>query len=222
MPRTPRQVLPDVPLHVVQRGINRQPCFFCERDYRTYLRYLALFASQFDCAIHAYCLMTNHVHLLLTPARRDSCAQFMKRLGQQYVQGVNKRLGRSGTLWEGRFHSCIVQSPDHVLLCYRYIDLNPLRAGMVDSPEFYPWSSYSANVRSEPEPTLTRHAAYESLGESPADRAAAYRALAACDLPPTAFDTIRHATQVGALLGFPRRKRGRPPSLNEKNGVCPH
>src|SRR5262245_55776451 len=124
MARTARVVLAGHPLHVVQRGINRGACFFGESDYHTYLRYLAELSVRFGCSVHAYCLMTNHVHLLLTPETGDGCALLMKNLGQRYVQGVNYHLKRSGTLWEGRFHSSLVTSETYVLNCYRYIEWN--------------------------------------------------------------------------------------------------
>ena len=107
MPRVARSVVVDCALHVVQRGINRSPCFFSSNDYHTYLRHLAVFSARFDCSVHAYCLMTNHVHLLVTPHTANACALLMKNLGQHYVQGVNHRLHRTGTLWEGRFYSCL-------------------------------------------------------------------------------------------------------------------
>ena len=154
MPRGARAVLVDHPLHVVQRGINRNACFFADTDYRTYLRYLAEFSTRFSCSVHAYCLMTNHVHLLLTPHTPDACARLMKNLGQCYVQGVNQRLRRTGTLWEGRFHSCLVTAERYVLACYRYIELNPVRAGMVAAPGEYRWSSYRANAEARPDALL--------------------------------------------------------------------
>jgi len=146
MPRIARLVFPDVPIHVIQRGNNRSACFVGVLDYRAYLRDLRVYATEFGCAIHAYCLMTNHVHLLLTPDTPKSCAQLMQRLGQCYVQTFNMAHGRSGTLWEGRFHSCLVPTENYVLACHRYIELNPVRAGMVRSPEQYPWSSFAANA----------------------------------------------------------------------------
>src|SRR5262249_33323002 len=139
MPRIARPVLAGLPLHVVQRGINRQSCFFGDADYEGYLEYLGSLAPSFGCAVHAYCLMTNHVHLLLTPETQTACGLLMKNLGQRYVQTVNRRLDRSGTLWEGRFKSCLVPSESYVLACYRYIELNPVRAGMVCAPEQYRW-----------------------------------------------------------------------------------
>ena len=128
MPRNARLALADVPLHVIQRGHNRQACFFTEADYRFYLDCLADAALHSGCAIHAYVLMTNHVHLLLTPERADAAGRLMKRTGQRYVQYVNRTQRRSGTLWGGRFRSCPVQDEAYLLACYRYIELNPVRA----------------------------------------------------------------------------------------------
>ncbi|OGA64131.1 MAG: hypothetical protein A3G81_01695 [Betaproteobacteria bacterium RIFCSPLOWO2_12_FULL_65_14] len=205
MPRTARVVVPDVALHVIQRGNNRSACFVGPSDYLTYLRYLRDYAIQFGCAIHAYCLMTNHVHLLLTPASTRACAQLMKHLGQCYVQTFNMAHGRSGTLWEGRFHSCVVPTEDYVLACYRYIELNPVRAGMVAAPEQYSWSSFAANVRGYEDALITRHTALEAVGHQ-------YRSL--FDAPPEnrLVEEIRKATRNGQRLGMPRRPRGRRPA----------
>src|SRR5688572_8527144 len=128
MPRLIRSILPGVALHIVQRGNNRNPCFFSDSDRLAYLRLLAESAQVADCQVHAYCLMTNHVHLLLTPGGREACAQMMKRLSQQYVQYVNRIHGRTGTLWEGRFRSSVVASGHYALACHRYIERNPVRA----------------------------------------------------------------------------------------------
>jgi putative transposase len=202
MPRTARVVVPDVALHVYQRGNNRSACFVGASDYRTYLRYLRDYAMQFGCAIHAYCLMTNHVHLLLTPASNRACAQLMKHLGQCYVQTFNMAHGRSGTLWEGRFHSCLVPTEHYVLACYRYIELNPVRAGMVAAPEQYSWSSFAANARGCEDALITRHAVLEAVGHQ-------YRSL--FDAPPDnrLVEEIRKATRSGQRLGMPLRPRGR-------------
>lgn len=202
MPRTARVVEPDVALHVMQRGNNRSACFVGASDYRTYLRYLRDYAVQFGCAIHAYCLMTNHVHLLLTPASNGACAKLMKHLGQCYVQTFNMAHGRSGTLWEGRFHSCLVPTEDYVLACYRYIESNPVRAGMVAAPEQYSWSSFAANAGCYENALITRHAALEAVGHQ-------YRSL--FDAPPDnrLVEEIRKATRNGQRLGMPPRPRGR-------------
>ena len=134
MPRKPRFFVPDVPVHVVQRGNNRQACFFCATDYRNYLDWLSQYATECECRVHAYVLMTNHVHLLVTPANACSLGALMTKLGQRYVQHVNRTYKRSGTLWEGRYKSCLISEENHVLGCYRYIELNPVRAIMVAHP----------------------------------------------------------------------------------------
>ena len=199
-----------LPLHVVQRGVNRQNCFFSDQDYSTYLKLLTEFLPRFGCSLHAYCLMTNHVHLLLTPEASNSCAFLMKNVGQRYVQGLNRRIERSGTLWEGRFRSGIVQSEAYVLACYRYIELNPVRAGIVKDPAEYRWSSHSSNAHGLASGLLRPHAAYEALGLSVVQRGSAYRLL--CDeAPPTTMvDEIRKATRLGYAMGASRKGRGRP------------
>lgn len=146
MPRQPRLILPEVAVHIIQRGNNRGACFHADSDYLVYLLHLRELSSKFDCSVHAYCLMPNHVHLLLTPGSPDSCTGLMRDLGQRYVQYFNRRHRRSGTLWEGRFRSCVAESARYVLACYRYIELNPVRAGLVSDPRAYPWSSFRANV----------------------------------------------------------------------------
>jgi putative transposase len=211
MPRAARCVIPGFPLHIVQRGINRHPCFFTKGDYAAYLRYLHLSSVQFGCAVHAYCLMTNHVHVLVTPSTSDACALLMKKLGQCYVQAVNQRLARSGTLWGGRFRSCMVNSYAYVLACYRYIELNPVRAGMVAAPGDYRWSSYSTNADGDCNELVESHAAYAALGSDPGLRRRAYKEL--CESAPSSnvVDEIRKATRLGGMTGMVRRSRGRPP-----------
>jgi len=149
MPRRARIALPNVPVHLIQRGNNRQPCFFADEDYRRYLDWLTEYAGKTGCRIHSYVLMTNHVHLLISADRADAGGALMKLLGQRYVQYVNRVYRRSGTLWEGRFRSCLVQAEDYLLGCQRYIELNPVRANMVAHPAEYRWSSYRANAQGE-------------------------------------------------------------------------
>jgi len=205
MPRTARIVVPEVALHVMQRGNNRSSCFLGGSDYRTYLRYLREYSAQFGCAIHAYCLMTNHVHLLLSPCSTSACSQLMKHLGQCYVQTFNMAHGRSGTLWEGRFRSCLVPTEHYVLACYRYIELNPVRAGMVSAPDEYAWSSFLANALGYEDALITRHAALETVGHQ-------YRALFDSPLEKQLVEEIRTATRNGQRLGTPRKPRGRCPA----------
>jgi putative transposase len=174
MPRRARLSVPGIPWHIIQRGNNRSPCFYAEDDYGLYLHYLGELSEKFGCAIHAYVLMTNHVHLLLTPEREDSAALLMKHLGQRYVQYINRTYQRSGTLWEGRFRSCLTQSEGYVLACYRYIELNPVRANMVRHPREYRWSSYRANAEGKLNTFTTPHDLYQRLGRSATGRQEAY------------------------------------------------
>ena len=149
MPGRPRIVLPGTPLHLIQRGNNRQACFYTEEDYLLYLDWLKEFAEKCECSVHAYVLMTNHVHLSITPYNKDSAGVMMKRLGQRYLQYINRTYRRSGTLWEGRFRSCFTQEENYILACYRYIELNPVRASIVEHPAEYRWSSFRANAQRE-------------------------------------------------------------------------
>ena len=212
MPRTARFVIPELALHVVQRGHDRRDCFFDDEDYVAYLDYLCTFAARFGCSIHAYCLMTNHVHLFMTPHSEKACTQVMRYTGQHYVQRINKRLARTGTLWEGRFHSCLIGSERYALACYRYIELNPTDAKMVAHARDYRWSSYAANARGGSSDFLTPHPAYDALGTSVMARAAAYSALFDMSLERSLIDDIRKATRGGYLVGTQRKRRGRPPS----------
>lgn len=204
MPRRARLVLPGIPWHIIQRGNNRGACFYADEDYRRYLHTLREMAEKYACAVHAYVLMTNHVHLLLTPSRGDSAGLLMKHLGQRYVQYINRSYGRSGTLWEGRFRSCLAQDDHYVLTCYRYIELNPLRARMVSHPGEYPWSSYSANAEGRTNPLLTPHPDYLALGRQQADRCHAYRELLSVDLGSDRVTEIRRATNGNFALGDDR------------------
>ncbi|QKT03873.1 transposase [Ectothiorhodospiraceae bacterium 2226] len=201
MPRQARIAIPGIPWHIIQRGNNRTPCFYADADYRVYLDVLKEQALKQGCQVHAYVLMTNHVHLLLTPERADSVALLMKHLGQRYVQYVNRTYRRSGTLWEGRFRSCLAQSDQYLLTCQRYIELNPVRACMVDHPADYPWSSYRTNGQGEPSPLISPHPDYTRLGRTKPRRLAAYRELFRAHMEPTLIDQIRAATNSGYVLG---------------------
>ncbi len=204
MPRRPRVVLPGVPLHLIQRGNNRQACFHAEDDYRLYLEWLRTYTRSTGCAMHAYVLMPNHVHLLLTPSTARGAGELMKRLGQRYVQYVNRTYGRSGTLWEGRFRSCLMREEPYVLGCYRYIELNPVRAGMVEHPGQYRWSSHRANARGEASAGLRAHDCYRALGGDEEGRQAAYRELFRYQLDPGLVEKIREATNGNYVLGGSR------------------
>ncbi|MCU7850449.1 MAG: transposase [Candidatus Thiodiazotropha sp. (ex Lucinoma kastoroae)] len=204
MPRRPRITLADVPLHLIQRGNNRQACFFSEDDCRIYLRWLEEYAAEFNCAIHAYVLMTNHVHLLLTPQTPAGASELMKHLGQRYVQYINRTYRRSGTLWEGRFRSCLIQEENYLLGCYRYIELNPVRANMVEHPADYLWSSYRTNAQGAASTLLTYQPLYISLGDTEEVRQAAYRELFRYQIDSGLVDKIRTATNGNYVLGSTR------------------
>lgn len=206
MPRRARLAIPGIPWHIIQRGNNRSACFYADEDYRRYLDTLTELAGKFGCAVHAYVLMTNHVHLLITPERQDSAALLMKHLGQRYVQYVNRSYRRSGTLWEGRFRSCLAQDEQYVLACYRYIELNPVRADMVRHPGDYPWSSYRANGNGRFDKLVTAHEQYRRLGHTDEARQAAYRALFRAHLDQDLVQDIRDATNGNYALGSARFK----------------
>ena len=201
MPRRPRIIVPGTPLHIIQRGNNRQDCFFADEDYLLYLAWLKDYAKSTKCAIHAYALMTNHVHLLLTPKRKDSAGNLMKRLGQRYVQYVNRTYQRSGTLWEGRFRSCIVQPETYLFTCQHYIEMNPVRTGMVEHPEEYQWSSYAINAHGEQSKLIKPHSLYKKLGKKKKERQKAYQKLFGHELDTVKLDQIRKATNGGFSLG---------------------
>jgi putative transposase len=219
MARVARVVIPDLSVHIVQRGHDGHDCFFEEADYLAYVNLLGMFAARCGCSVHAYCLMTNHVHVFLTPHTADSCARLMKNVSQRYVQRVNARLGRSGTLWEGRFYSCLVPGESYAINCYRYVECNPVRPGMVSDPVEYPWSSYRANAQGAPQGWIVPHAAYLAIAEDAECRGAAYRALCALALPAEAVDEIRKATRRGYPVGSPLRRRGRPQSAGKMGSV---
>lgn len=204
MPRRPRLALQGVPLHLIQRGNNRQACFFADEDYRFYLDWLYEHAGKTGCRVHAYVLMTNHVHLLISADKTDAPGALMKALGQRYVQYVNRVYRRSGTLWEGRFRSCPIQEEAYLLACQRYIELNPVRAGMVGHPGEYRWSSYRANAQGEVSPLIRPHGLYDALGLDVVERQAAYWALFRYELEPGLVDQIRQATNGNFVLGSER------------------
>jgi putative transposase len=222
MARRPRLVLPAVPLHIIQRGNNRSPCFACETDYRVYLALAGQYAAEAACHVHAYVLMTNHVHLLLSSGNATGPSVLMRRLGQHYVQYFNRRHARTGTLWEGRFRSCLVEDERYLLICQRYIELNPVRAGMVSDPGHYTWSSYQANAFGADDPLVTPHLIYTGLGRHAGERRATYRDLFKEALPDQLLAQIRQASNGNAPLG-PKafvdaisRKHGRPDGLGRR------
>jgi putative transposase len=200
MTRLPRLDLANVPQHVVQRGNNRLPCFLDDDDRRRYLTLLRQFLLDAECHLHAYVLMDNHVHLLLTPPRKGCVSRMMQKLGRQYSAQFNARHGRTGTLWEGRYKSCLVDTEDYVLRCYRYIDLNPVRARMIDDPAAYAWSSCAGHCGNT-HALLSHHPAYIALGTSAPQRAQAYRFLLDEVLTDGMIQEIRAYLQQQRALG---------------------
>jgi putative transposase len=229
MARLPRLTAPGLPHHLIQRGNNRQPVFVDEVDCGRYLADLAGLAAAHGLAIHAYVLMPNHVHLLATPSAGETLARSMQALGRRYVRWFNTRHRRTGTLWEGRFRSTVVEADRYLLACMRYIEMNPVRAGLADEPAGYRWSSHAHHVGLRVDPLVTEHALYWALGNTPFERQLAYRRLFERGSQASELETIRMATQRGLVLGEAdfveaigskagRRaaptRRGRPPKRN--------
>jgi putative transposase len=230
MPRRTRIHIDGLPLHIVQRGHNRAPCFFKDQDRAAYLGWLGEALARERCQLHAYVLMTNHVHLLLTPEQAVRVPQVLISVGRRYVQYVNHTYGRTGTLWDGRYKSSLVQAEAYLLLCQRYIELNPVRAGMVADPALYRWSSYRANALGEVDALLNAHPLYLGLGANDDFRRAAYRDLFSCALDEKPLAELRLALnqdqpvgndrfylEIEAMTGQRRelRKRGRPRKRDE-------
>ena len=208
MARHPRLIVPGVALHVRQRGNNGRQTFRQDSDRLVYLSILRECAKHRGCAIHAYCLMTNHVHLLLTPSDAQSCALVMRDLGRGYAAYFNRRCDMWGALWEHPYRSCLVESADYVVACYRYIERNPVRAQMVAAPQAHPWSSYAGNVGMRSDELLTSHPEYLALGLERATRRRAYAQLVAGDDEPQFLEKMREATDCGlALVGEALRAR---------------
>jgi len=201
MARRPRQCPAGFPVHVVQRGNNRQVCFASDADLKAYSNWLHEAADQFAIDIHAWVFMANHVHLLMTPHSADSISRCMQYLGRYYVRFFNKRYRRTGTLFEGRFRSSIVQNEHYLLACQRYIELNPVRAGMVTDPADYSWSSYRAHGFATRPAMWKPHDEYLALGLTRKSRQFAYRELVAQQLPCDVVTDIRQALNTGLVLG---------------------
>ncbi len=201
MPRKPRFYLPDIPAHIIQRGNCRQAVFFENDNYTAYLNWLYEGANKHGCVIHAYVLMTNHVHLLMTPRSPEAISLTIQHTGRHYVPYINHSYGKSGTLWEGRHKGCLIDSEYYLLACMRYIELNPVRAGMVNQPIDYPWSSYGSNATGKFNRLIAPHEQYLALGKSAALRQHAYRELFCNALAPDQVHTIRTTVQTGTPLG---------------------
>ncbi|MCU7959884.1 MAG: transposase [gamma proteobacterium symbiont of Bathyaustriella thionipta] len=202
MARQPRFIIPGQPQHVIVRGNNREPIFYADEDYQFYWQKLKQACDKHQCDLHAYVLMTNHVHLLLTPHTEQGISKALQMLGRYYVQYFNYSYSRTGTLWEGRYKSTLIDSENYLLTCYRYIELNPVRAaGMAGHPSEYPWSSYRFNALGEDDAVVTPHQLYLRLARTTAQRQAAYRSLFKARIPQKTVEEIRQATNKGWVLG---------------------
>ncbi|HET6632673.1 MAG TPA: transposase [Rhodanobacteraceae bacterium] len=222
MPRRPRLQLPGVPLHVTQRGVNRGAIFIDHLDRLHYHELLCEAAQEHAIAVHAYVFMSNHTHLLLTSTQPDGLARAMRNSGQRYVQAFNRRHGRTGTLWQGRFKSCLVNSDRHLLQVYRYIELNPVRAGMCARADDYRWSSVHANLERRSDKLVTPHPSFLSLHHEAALRAERYRAWLNESVSSDDLQRIRAHLNQERALGDPtfqamvEKMLGKPASLRPR------
>jgi len=207
MPRRPRLDLPGHPMHITQRGVNRCAIFVDDEDRHHYRRLLREAARKHEIAIHAFVLMDNHVHLLLTPALRGSVSRAMREVGQSYVQAFNARHGRSGTLWQGRFKSCLVDSDRYLLTVIRYIELNPVRAALAENPEDYRWSSVHTHLGKAADPLITPHPLYLSLGNGPMERQSAYERWLRAGVSEADVAAVRQHLAQERVLGDERFQR---------------
>lgn len=204
MARLPCYVIPGQPQHIIQRGNNRQPIFAAETDYSFFRDTLVEAAERFGLAVHAYVWMTNHIHLLATSGRDDSIGKTLQSVGRRYVQHFNYTYRRSGTLWEGRYRATVVDSEQYLLTLMRYIEMNPVRAGMVGEPDEYVWSSHRYNARGETglnADWLVAHEEYLRLGLNTIERQTSYRALFHAALATNDLTAIRDCTHKGWALG---------------------
>lgn len=201
MPRKPRCYLPGMPSHVVQRGHDRQACFFEKENYQFYLVCLGEACNRYDVALHAYVLMTNHVHLLMTPETESGISRVMQLVGNRYVQYINKKYCRSGSLWEGRHKASLVNAEEYLLACYRYIELNPVRANIVKHPNDYRWSSYRAHATGFNDELIHDHDLYFAIDTNEKQRQFYYRGLFKSELYGEDIHDIRLAVNFSAPLG---------------------
>ena len=229
MPRKPRYYIPDIPSHIIHRGINRQDCFFSRDDYRIYLQYLASACKSFHCHLHAYALMTNHIHLLMTPTTEDGISRVMHSVGCRYGRYINKIYRRTGSVWSGRHKVSLIQNHYYLFTCYKYIETNPVRTGIITHPRDYPWTSYRINAEGVINSVIQPHPNYLSLGNNDGERQAIYRDLFREELEDSELKAIRRAINqeipfgnerfklmIEAILGrrIQVNQRGRPKKSN--------
>lgn len=231
MARLPRLIIPEQPHHVIQRGNDRRPIFQDASDYSIFLNWLREASKKFSVAIHAYVLMSNHLHLLASPSDRVGLGRMMQWIGRHYVPYFNYKYQRNGTLWQGRYKTAVIDSERYFLTCTRYIELNPVRADMVLSPVDYYWSSYQHHIGARTDPLITDHFLYWALGNTPFEREAIYKQLIEQALTSEELDVMRRSAIKGWAIGSEKfnallekhafasvtpRKRGRPPKKSNK------
>ena len=224
MARLPRLNMSGVPQHVIQRGNNKKACFFEEQDYKVYLDKLKEYGAKLEVEIHSFVLMTNHVHLLMTPKEGNGVSRLMQSLGRYYVRYINKKYDRTGTLWEGRFKSTLIDSENYLLTVCRYIELNPVRANMVEQPAEYPWSSFRRNALGTPISLITSHEVYERLAKTDKTRQKRYLALFENELTDYTMEEIRNSVNRSWVLGSKKfrnqveRETGRRAEPSQRGG----
>ncbi|HWT72773.1 MAG TPA: transposase [Oxalicibacterium sp.] len=237
MARLPRLVVPGQPHHIIQRGNDRQAIFRDTADYLKFIEWLREASRQFKVAIHAYVLMTNHLHLLASPSDEQGLSRMMQWIGRHYVPYFNHKYERTGTLWQGRYKATVIDSERYLMTCSRYIELNPVRAGMVPAAGDYPWSSYQHHVGIKSDPVVTDHALYWALGNTPFQREATYRELTEQGVNEADVSAITEATLKGWAIGsdqfkaslekqtqrrVSKTKRGRPARRKEPDDSVPN
>jgi len=207
MARLPRLIVPSQPHYVIQRGLNGQPVFQDDDDYTTFLAWLRSAARAYKVAIHAYVLLPDQLHLLATPSDEDGLGQMMQWLGRYYVPHYNQKYGRAGTLWHGRYKTSVIDPDNYLLICSRYMEFAPVRAGLVATPDQYPWSTYAHHVGARPDGIVTDHPTYWSLGNTPFQREAAYIELADQYLTGAQIQAVEAAVLKGWPLGTEQYKK---------------
>lgn len=218
MPRKPRFFVKDMAVHIVQRGHSRNPVFFENSDHQIYLDFLYDASRRHKCDIHAYVLMTNHIHLLVTPGNTEGISRLMQAVNRLYVPHFNYTYGTSGSIWEGRFKASLINDEEYLLTCMRYIELNPVRANMVRLPDEYCWSSYGYNALGDLNELITPHSIYQAIGSNMEQRLASYKALFKNHLDTDAIADIRKSCQTGTPLGNDRFREKIEQQLNCKVG----
>jgi putative transposase len=201
MPKKQRMYQPSIPSHIVQRGNDRKPCFFEYENYLFFLDCLENAIRRYQVAVHAYVLMTNHIHLLMTPSTESSISRVMHLVGNRYIQYINKKYGRTSRLWEGRHKASLVDAQRYLLTCYRYIEMNPIRAGMVGHPSHYRWSSYRHHAGGSRSSIIEDLETFQRLAPTTSQRILYYRSLFHDDLDIHELEAARKAATFSMPLG---------------------